>query len=367
MALIQFLTSIGLILAFFFGQIFRLNLQSISIPPIDIFIVLFASINLLKHFIEHKTKPKNKYFIYFLIFTWISFFINFFFFRYPIVKPILYLIRLTSLLSFFILPPNCGHYTKYIKAFFIISLIANLIFGLIQYFIWPNFTYFGALNWDPHLYRLVSTFFDPTFTGLIFLFFLIYLFFQKSSSVGVKTKYFLLALTYLGIALTYSRSTFLSLFIVSLFIGLNLKKKIIPILTGLLLIITILILPRQAGEGTKLERSSSIKAKIENYQEGYKTFLSSPIIGHGYNNLFYVRQINIPESHSNFGFDGSLLTILVTTGFIGFSLFSIASVKLFNKSSLFFQSLLVSLFIHSLFANSLLYPWTLVFLVLISL
>jgi O-antigen ligase len=144
------------------------------------------------------------------------------------------------------------------------------------------------------------------------------------------------------------------------------KNKIIPLITGIIIILTILILPRQPGEGTKLERDSTIKAKIENYQEGIKTFLSSPVIGHGYDNLFYVRQISTPQSHSNSGFDGSLLTILATTGIIGFCLFFTGSVQLFNRSSLLFQTLLIALFVHSLFANSLLYPWTLVFLILIN-
>lgn len=365
MAFIQFLITLGLITAFFFGQLFRLNFHNLSIPLIDVFIVSLTLINIIIHFTNHQLKTNNKYFIYFLIFAWISFFINFIFFHYPIIKPILYLIRLTSLLSLFIYPPDFLQYSKYIKVYFVLSIIANIIFGLIQYLLWPDFTSFRALNWDPHLYRLVSTFFDPTFTGLIYLFFFIYLYFQKPSVINSQTKHLLMALTYLGLALTYSRSTSLSLVIASLFVSRKIKKPVIFMATLILVLATILILPRQPGEGTKLERTSSIKAKIENYQEGIKTFLSSPLIGHGYDNLFYVRQINIPKSHSNFGFDGSLLTILATTGLIGFCFFLAGSVHLFRTSSLLFKTFFVVLFVHSLFANSLLYPWTLVFLILI--
>ena len=203
MAFIQFLITVGLITAFFFGQIFRLNIHNISIAPIDIFIVLFALTNLINHFLNHHLKTVHRYFLYFLIFTWISFFINFFFFKYPLIIPLLYLIRLTCLISLFIYPPALGKYTKYIKEYFVLSIIANIIFGLIQYFIWPDFTVFSSLNWDPHLYRLVSTFFDPTFTGLIYSFFLIFLYFQKPS----RARILLMAITYLGLALTYSRSS----------------------------------------------------------------------------------------------------------------------------------------------------------------
>jgi hypothetical protein len=357
MAFIKFLTALGLITVFFFGQLLRINLASFSIPIIDIFIVLLAAINFFDHLLILKHQPKNTYFLYFILFAWFSFFINLIFFHYPFLKPIFYLIRLTSLLSFFIYPPSFSKYSKNIQYYFVLSIIANIIFGLIQYFVWPNFTYFNSLNWDPHLYRLVSTFFDPTFTGLIYLFFLIYLYFQK--------KYWLIWLPYLGLALTYSRSSFLALVIASFFVSLKTKKPLIFI-TGLLLVCTtIFILPRQPGEGTKLERTSSIKAKIENYQEGIHTFLTSPVIGHGYNNLMYVRKINIPDSHANSGFDSSLLTILCTTGLIGLALFLIGSSNLFRHSSLLFQTLLIALFIHSLFANSLLYPWVLVFLILI--
>jgi hypothetical protein len=127
--------------------------------------------------------------------------------------------------------------------------------------------------------------------------------------------------------------------------------------------LTFILLPRQPGEGTKLERTNSLYAKIINYREGIKVFSQSPLVGVGYNNLAYVRNIIKPESHANFGFDSSLLTILATTGVIGLSLFIFGLLHLFNSSGLLFQSLLVAILIHSLFANSLLYPWVLFFLI----
>lgn len=354
MAFIKSIILFGLIISFFFGQLFRVRLFGNEFPLLDIFIVSFAIFNLLKRFPKRDYKNHNRPLTYFLIFSFFSLLFNSYIFHFPLKTPIFYFIRLACLLSFFIHPPSID---PIFKKFFVISIIANIGFGLFQYFFWPDFTSFGSLNWDPHLYRLVSTFFDPTFTGLIYVFFIVYLYFQK--------KYWLIFLPYIALALTYSRSSLLSLFVTAIFIGLKTKNKLIPILTGLLIFITILILPRQPGEGTKLERDSSIKAKIENYKEGIKTFVSSPIIGHGYNNLLYVRQINNPKSHSNSGFDGSLMTILATTGLIGFCLFVSGFIQLYRKSSVFHQTMLVAIFVHSLFANSLLYPWTLIFLVLI--
>lgn len=165
--------------------------------------------------------------------------------------------------------------------------------------------------------------------------------------------------------LTYSRSTFISFAISFIFISSKLKKPLIGIISTILIIVTIIFLPRFEGEGTKLERTSSIKSKIENYREGINLYKKSPLIGFGYNNLFSIRQINNPQSHANSGFDGSLLTILITNGLIGFIFFVFGFKKLFSTSKLDIKTMILAIFIHSLFSNSLLYPWILTFLILI--
>lgn len=336
------------IVLFFFGQLFRFKFIGFSSPYFNLAILLLAFLNLFNQKnIYKKLKNPIAYFISFsllsLIFNWL---------KYPFsFSSLFYWLRLFSLLSFFIFPLKIDKKTD---KFFILILCSSLIFGFIQYFVWPDFTSFSSFNWDPHLYRLVGTFFDPTFTGLIFLLFILKIYFKNSSN------YLLLFFPYLGLALTYSRSSLLAFFIVFSFISLKTKKIQLFISTFLIIILTIIILPRMPGEGTKLERSSSIKAKIINYKEGLKLFSTSPIIGVGFNNLPTIR--NEKNSHSNSGFDGSLLTIAVTTGLIGLFLFSKIFYYSLNSSSLYWQSLLLAVFVHSLFANSLLYPWILFYL-----
>lgn len=342
--------------SFFIGQIFRLNIFGINFPLIDIAIITLSLYNLIIHLKNRSLRNKNKFLTYFLIYSWLL--LGFTLFKYQIIslKPVFYLIRLTCLTSFFIFPPQIGQKVKYL---FFLSIIANIIFGFIQYFIWPDFTYFDVANWDPHLYRLVSTYFDPTFTGLIYLFFLIKIFLDKKTLYRVP----LLVLTYIALALTYSRSTLLSLIFVFGFISWKNKKISIFLSSLLLVLMTIFLLPRQSGEGTKLERTSSIKAKIENYQEGINLFKQNPIIGIGYNNIPFFKKTNNNVSHANGGFDGSLLTIFITTGLIGGTLFLLGFKKIFIKSNITIQSCLVGTIIHSLFANSLLYPWILLALI----
>jgi len=344
--------------SFFIGQIFRINLFGFNFPLIDIAIIVFSFYNFLIYFKQHQLKIKNKFLGYFLIYSWLILGITLFKFQISSFKPIFYLIRLTCLLSFFIFPPTINQ--KFKKLFYL-SILANIIFGLIQYFIWPDFTYFDIANWDPHLYRLVSTYFDPTFTGLIYLIFLIKVFLDKK----IPYRRLILVMAYIALALTYSRSTLLSLVFTFGYISWKNKKISIFLSTLLLILLTIFLLPRQPGEGTKLERTSSIKAKIENYQEGLNLFKQHPVLGIGYNNIPFFKKTTNQFSHANGGFDSSLLTIFISTGIIGGTLFMIGLKKVFIKSNLTIQSCLIGIFIHSLFANSLLYPWTLLALAFI--
>jgi hypothetical protein len=319
--------------------------------------VIFC-LNIFQKIKTKEFKIKNKYLLYFLIFAWFSFIFNFFRYHFDVIKPILYLFRLTFLLSFFIFPLKIDEKTK--KIFYLI-IFSNVIFGLVQYFFWPDFTSFKYLNWDPHLYRLVSTFFDPTFTALIYLFLIIIVFLNKK----IPFKKTIIIISYLAMALTYSRSSYISFFIAFTFIAYQKKSFKIFIFSSLLIFSTIFLLPRFEGEGTKLERTSSISAKIENYKKGFNLFLKSPIIGHGYNNLLYIRQINNSNSHANSGFDGSLMTILTTCGLIGLILFTLGLKTIFIQGNLIKKTILISVLIHSLFANSLLYPWVLLFFIFI--
>lgn len=335
-------------LVFPLGQLARINLFGINLPLLDLLIVILATLNTLQHLKNHSSFT-NRSFLYFLIFTWISYLFNLNFYPFNL-KSLLYLLRLSSLLSFFVYPINHQLINPLVKQIFILSLFSSLIFGLIQYIFWPDLTYFSSLNWDPHLHRLVGAFLDPTFTGLIYLIFLIYLFVNKSPPI-------IQFIAYLSLALTYSRSSLLSFVLGSFFISRHRQQPKFFYLAFLISTITIFLLPRLPGEGTKLERTSSIQAKITNYQEAFRVWTKSPLIGHGYNNLVFVKHITHPQSHTNFGFDGSLATIATTTGIIGLILFLRGLINFYHQASFFQKTALIVTLFHSLFANSLLYPW----------
>ena len=352
MALIPTVLAIAIFLVFPFGQLLRLSLFGINFPLIDTLIPLLAFSNIGYLYFNKKLLISNRYLLYFSLWAIILLIFHSLISGFS-PSAFFYLIRLIALLSFIIFPPVYLFSLRPLNHLIFIALITSVIFGLIQYLFWPDFTYFDAFNWDPHLYRLVGSFFDPTFTALIYLVFLIYLFFQKRTF----SNRFLMALVYLSLALTYSRSTYLAFIIAFSYLSIHLKKPKIFLVSFIIVLAAVLILPRQPGEGTKLERTSSIRAKIENYRQGIKLYSQSPLIGIGYNRLPQVRADLPSDSHAIAGFDSSLLTILITTGPLGLFLFSLGILKYLKQSSLLKKTIFVALLVHSLFANSLLYPW----------
>lgn len=335
MAFIAKITLWLAIICLFFGQLSKYSF--------DLAIIIAAFFNILSLLLTHQAKIRNKFFLFFLIYAWINLLIITLLTSWHL-DPLLYLLRLSAILSFFIFPPIL---TSATRRLLITVLIATVVFSLLQYFIWPNFTYFSALDWDPHLNRIVGTYFDPTFTALVFLLLLISFYFQKS--------YLLMIPTYCVLALTYSRATWLSLTVAAALVSYHAKKITILIGTLLLLGITILVLPKPYGEGTKLDRTSSIFAKIQNYTIAFNTSKSAPIFGYGYNRLPLIRTDQKTFSHAISAFDNSLLTIWATTGIIGLFLFIRALIFHLQSHSWQQNSFLWVVLVHSFFANSLLY------------
>lgn len=354
MVFIQSLIQYLLLVLIFLGQLGRVNILGQNFPIIDIALILYTVIAVFNRAPSPLPKFSTPIFI-FLAYSWVNLGIQYLVFGHNPVSPAMYLLRLSCLLLIFIFPPV---FSPHFKKAITLTMLANIVFGLFQYFFWPDLTYLKAVGWDDHLNRLVSTFFDPTFTGLIYLIFLIYIFFKKKHNLVSR---FLFLVTFVALALTYSRSTYLSLLVASGFYSIFSKKFVLILITGIVVGISIFALPRKAGEGTKLERVSSINAKSVNFQEGIALFKKYPVLGIGYNNIPYFKTSS-PSSHSIGGYDASLLNILSTGGIIGFILLVIGYYQLFLSGTLIIRTMFIAVLVHSLFANSLFYPHTTIFL-----
>lgn len=252
-----------------------------------------------------------------------------------------------------------------------ISGIFVALFGFVQYFLYPDLKPLEILHWDPHFYRLVSTFLDPGFTGLILaltLIIIINVLFEKK-----KNKWLMLsgAITYLALILTHSRSSYLA-FIVGVSLIAFLRRNIrLFLITVIVLSLSLMILPQPAGEGGKLTRTYSVVDRFESWQNAVEIIKDHPVIGVGFNAYRYAQRDygfldeDWQESHGAAGVDSSLLFVLATTGVLGLAgylwfLISVGALAFWQKKKtvgIICIASLGAILIHSFFLNSLFYPW----------
>ena len=348
------------LILFPFGQLINIG----RFHPID----LVAWLGML--FIFEKKPDIFKYLKNFILLALFSLVISLSFLNLSEIEiGLLYFLRFLFYILFFIMIWNFVKVDVKIKDKIFYSLIfvsvATAIFGWAQYIFLPDLRDLKYLGWDDHYFRLVGTFLDPGFTGIILVFgFLLALTkFVYKKRPGI---FFLLIFLMLTIAFTYSRASYLALF-AGIFTISFLKKtfKVSIFLTTFFLLL-VLLLPRPSGSGVQLERTYSIKSRFVNYSETLSIFKKSPIFGAGFNNICVSRQklLGVGDfgSHSCSGSDSSLLLVLATTGIIGFVVFIHAIYKILrsiNKDiyGMAFYSSFVALAVHSLFVNSIFYPW----------
>lgn len=265
---------------------------------------------------------------------------------------------------------------KNLKPLDLLVLVGGITaaFGLLQYLYFPDLrVWLEAGHWDPHYYRVYGTFFDPGFFGMIMVLALILvvirLFDRNSPSKFIL--YTLYPILYTSLVLTYSRASYLAFLVGMGIIAWKLKKpKFYGAVLGIFLI-TILLLPRPGGEGVKLEREESIKARIINWKQSLTIAKDHPIFGVGFNAYRYAQRDygflkeNWQFSHAGAGADSSLLFILATTGIVGLTAYLLLFKRILHTAyyiphtpgSLAVFASLSALLVHSFFLNSLFYPW----------
>jgi len=260
-----------------------------------------------------------------------------------------------------------------VVGFLTIVGLMSAIFGLVQYFLWPDITFLQTFGWDQHYYRALGTFFDPGFLGIILVLTLVLLSFGQDKNKKGFFFYLAVLLVFLCLMLTYSRSSYLALIGGLLWFAAQ-KKKLVYILIGLaILSLAIIALPRKSGgEGVHLERVQSTIARFGNWQQSVFYARQSPVFGIGYNTLRYFQKNTgvltkgWDMTRSGAGVDSSLLFVLVTTGLFGFGAYLWlwissfrAAMRLNGRWKGIVLGSFIALIIHSFFQNSLFYPWVL--------
>ncbi len=267
----------------------------------------------------------------------------------------------------------------------ILSSLGLVILGLLQFFFLPNLLFLTDDRWDPHYYRTVSTFLDPNFLGA---FLVMSMLIAISNNQRFIKKYLFVvffALCFFALLTTFSRSSYL-MFAVSLatysLLKRSLKMFLYTLILTALLMLSFYIYTQVISKPRNIDRNQSASFRISTWQEGFKLFQSSPILGVGFNSYrFALKQYKLVpdsflESRGSSTNDSSLLYVLATTGLIGvitFVLFlaSLAKLAFDNirkngvSGAVLFASLL-GLIVHSFFNNSLFYPPIFFLLILIA-
>jgi hypothetical protein len=338
---------LGYLAIFPLGQLLRVNLaargNTITFQPIDAVALTFTLLTLCTKkkftFLWTRTRPLFSVLIFSYILSLVLHGTQ------DNLASFLYLIRLFCYVGFavslyFYSKNQVNLKRKLFNSLILIGLMVA-IGGWIQYIFVPNLVFLKQLGWDDHLYRLAGSFLDPGFTGIILVlgFLLTLKRYIKGKHVAVLVG---LVLFLVSIAFTYSRASYLALLAGLLTIAISEVKKKALLVLFFSFVAIVVILPRPASEGVLLERTASI-----------------------YNKLCAVRIEMFggkKSSHACSGSDSSLLVILATTGVIGAMTFINTGVEIAKRVSRNFYGqtffiCLASLLVHSLFVNSLFYPW----------
>lgn len=364
------------------GQVFRIPVgNSVFIDPLDIGIFLLAIITWIKVIVTRQKPPKI--FFIFGIFTLSGFIalclqipnlslLNF-------TVSFLYLLRLVlyATLGIGVWLLNKNQKNLLLKVLLISGGII-LVAGYVQYFFFPSLRGLLYEGWDPHFYRMFTTFLDPNFAGVFFtLYFLLVLdtFFKQTV---IKYKLFFLFLSifsFLAGILTFSRGSYIvlgiSLLLYLFFKGYKKLALAIPIIVIVLGVFFTLFIPY--GEGKNLLRTESTHARLVSAENALIIFSKNPIFGVGFNSYRYAQRryhllegFNWEDTHSGAGVNNSFVFVLATTGILGGFTFAYFWFVILQKSwgnfkskktnSLFLFTSFIALLISGIFENTLFYP-----------
>lgn len=293
------------------------------------------------------------------------------------LSSLLYLVRFSSyiLLSWLLLSTALPSLKQDINQVLLLSGVGLAILGLIQLIFWPDLQSLVAFGWDPHYFRTVSTFLDPNFSGAFFVLALLLLF-QNLAKSKKWLIYFILV--YLALLTTFSRSSygmFLLSFLALAFWKRSAKLAFWTIILFVILVFSFQIQIRAVNRVTPLDRGQTASLRLSTWRQGFEIFLRNPLLGVGFNTYnFALKQYNLGDEYFLQGRgsttnDSSLLYVLSTTGILGlltYLSFLISLIKLGWRKNLSLSAAVLGLLGHSIFVNSLFYPFILIWIILLA-
>lgn len=265
---------------------------------------------------------------------------------------IVHLLCLTYLISRYL--TKIRHYSsKRLSKFIVNCYVLVGIIGIFQLLFFPiaydwynvfyNIGVYFA-NPDPHINRLVSTYFDPNFLASIFVIpitiQLYLIMFHRDKSIWALGKLILLIV---AVLLTSSRSGFVGMLLAVFILFLCYIKKfkferwLFVFLAIAIMCVPILLLSdiRVINRIINFASDPSALARFSNWDYSWKIFTENFFVGIGYNMLGAYRGLdgmNVVDS-AGYGVDASIFQILITTGIVGGILFCIFIIKILKIKS----------------------------------
>ena len=252
-----------------------------------------------------------------------------------------------------------------------------LLWGWWQYLFLPDTRFLAVLGFDDHYYRLIGTTFDPNFSGVILgMMFLIWQFISNSLKKRLDwLKWLGSILLLVSISLTFSRASYISLFIAFIATKLNIKAGlgtvakaglVVVLLAGVLLFTS----RHQTGEGVNLFRTASINARISYDVDIVSSWSTLDwLIGSGWQFSTSIPSSDrtfIPPNMANLP-NNLLVTIIGGWGLVGLLLLSrtLLQTKPWQKLTSLQLGLIILVLVHSQFNNTLLHPLVLPILLIL--
>lgn len=250
--------------------------------------------------------------------------------------------------------------------------------GFFQLKLFPDFSFMVPKGWDPHVGRLLSTWFDPNFLSGYFVV-LVSITLATALYKGWKEGRWWWAATLvmvLAIVLTYSRSGYVGLTI-AFGIVTAFRSRAILYVSVLAFLATALLVPRVQERVIGIRTiDETAQLRLVSYRNAATVISDHPWVGVGYNMYKYIQVrygfLRDTQEHSASGSDSSLLTVWVTTGFIGLAAYLWLLIALLREAwrtwrdrslpnewrgyGLGLFAGLLGLFAHSQFVNGLQYP-----------
>lgn len=288
-----------------------------------------------------------------------------------------YLLRLTFYSLFYLLLREWiqgdDKRAQTIVSSLLIAGVVTAIFGWVQYSFFPDLRDLVYVGWDDHYFRLAGSMLDPAFAAIVLVLAAIIglrRFEQKNSFAHLLAVLFLV----LSLGFTYSRAGFLALLAALLYYFF--KRRALSFLVAAYLVIIISLLPGyMGGEGVNLFRTASTVQKYENYSQSLKIISESPVFGVGYNNICKVKQVlginTEKQANSCYGLDNSILFIVATTGFLGLFVIVKLGLSLWRNMTQddigqIWKMSMIAILVHSMFTNTLVHPWVLAWMAMLS-